>query len=385
MRSSLPFIYLAIVASFLNLFLQVALTPVFARSLSTDLGLVALAVSAYSIANLVGNLFSGLVVDRFNKATVLVSGILLGAGALALCGTATQTGTLVALLMLNGLAFSVVTPAAYALLSRRLSDEQRDQGMARSGVTIGLSAMIGPPVAGGLADLLGHAGAYGAIGGFLAILGLVLAFGLRGAASGDAEGEVGIEDLLAILGDRRLFGAYLGAFLLMYMNGALVFALPPHVKALGYKGATSGALFSTFAVMAIVVFVSPLGNLARRLGAMRAMATGSLLLGLGCGLLAFVDRLPLMISAMAVYGVGFGLVFPAALAALVAAAPEGKRGSAFGVFYAVFSLGSIAGPFALSRAAIFGLSPFLLAPLLPAIAALGLWWWGSRRASVATA
>ncbi|HEY9897894.1 MAG TPA: MFS transporter [Pantanalinema sp.] len=381
----MPFIYLAIVTSFLNLFLQVALTPVFARGLSTDLGLVALAVSAYSIANLVGNLFAGLVVDRFDKVAVLVAGLLAGAAALGLCGTATGIAPLVVLLMLNGLAFSVVTPAAYALLSLHLPDEKRAQGMARSGVTIGLSAMIGPPVAGGLSDLLGHAGAYGAIGGFLVLMGVVLAFGLRGTASGAGDQDVGLRDLVEILGDRRLLPAYLGAFILMYMNGGLVFALPPHLKAMGYRGAMTGALFSTFAVMAIAVFVSPLGNLSRRLGAMRAMAVGAVLLGLGCGLLAFVDRLPLMVAAMAVYGLGFGLVFPAALAALVASSPEGKRGSAFGVFYALFSLGGIAGPFALSRAAGLGVSPFLLATLVPAIAAFGLWSWGARRSLPATA
>ncbi|MNY29189.1 Major Facilitator Superfamily protein [compost metagenome] len=147
----------------------------------------------------------------------------------------------------------------------------------------------------------------------------------------------------------------------------------------------TGALFSTFAVTAIAVFVSPLGTLSRRLGAPRTMAVGAILLSLGCGLLSVFDRLPLMIAAMAVYGLGFGLVFPASLAALVASTPEGKRGSAFGVFYAVFSLGSVAGPFALSRAAALGLSPFLLAPLLPAVAALGLWWWGTRRVQPATA
>ncbi|MNT89167.1 hypothetical protein D3C72_2298470 [compost metagenome] len=59
--------------------------------------------------------------------------------------------------------------------------------------------------------------------------------------------------------------------------------------------------------------------------------------------------------------------------------PEGKRGSAFGVFYALFSLGGIAGPFALSRAAGLGVSPFLLATLVPAIAAVALWVAHGRR------
>jgi MFS family permease len=213
----------------------------------------------------------------------------------------------------------------------------------------------------------------------------VLAFGLRGASAAEGEAEVGLKELAALLVERRLWVAYLGAFLLMYMNSALVFALPPHLKALGFRGAMTGALFSTFALVAIAVFVSPLGTLARRLGAVRAVAVGAVLLGTGCGLLALVDRLPLMFAAMAVYGVGFGLVFPASLAALVAKAPEGQRGSAFGVFYAVFSLGAVAGPFALARAVELGFSPFAIAPLIPLIAALGLWWWSTRRPQPATA
>lgn len=375
-------IYLAIITGFLNLFLQVPLTPVYARSLTTDLLLVAFAVSAYSIANLVGNLFSGLVVDRFNKVTVLVGGLLLGALAMWGCGSVSTIQALVPLLMLNGVAISVVTPAAYTLLSQHLSDDDRGPGMARSGVTIGLAAMMGPPVAGLLADRLGEPGAYRSIGTFLAVMAVLMAVSLKRSAN-DEVTDVGLSDLWGILGDRKLFLAWVGAFTLMFVNGGLVFALPSYVKGMGHSAAMVGALFSTFAVSAILVFVTPLGNLARRVGPARALAAGAVLLAVGCGALALLRPLPALMAAMAVYGVGFGLVFPAALAALVANAPEHARGSAFGIFYAIFSLGAIAGPFALSQAGLLHVSPFLLAAALPIVFSVVLTIWGRKLIRIA--
>ena len=83
-------IYLAILTGFLNLFLQVPLTPVHARQLTPDLGWVALAVSAYSVTNLAGNLLAGFLIDRIPKGVAIAGGLALGALGLALASGATQ-------------------------------------------------------------------------------------------------------------------------------------------------------------------------------------------------------------------------------------------------------------------------------------------------------
>lgn len=46
---------------------------------------------------------------------------------------------------------------------------------------------------------------------------------------------------------------------------------------------------------------------------------------------------------MALYGLGFGLIFPAANAQVADAARPSERGSAFGIFYAFYSVGVILG------------------------------------------
>lgn len=364
-------IYLTILASFLNLFLLVPLTPVYARQLTTDLGWVAVAVSAYSITNLIGNLFAGFLVDRAPKGLVISAGLALGGASLG--GVALSPGiiSLTLALMLNGAALSVVTPAAFALLSQALPPGSKAAGMARSGATIGLAAMIGPPVGGLLADRLGYPAAYMAIGAFLLAVAVISLPALRRTVPVPPE-PTSWADFLGLLRDPKLMLPYLGGFTLMFANGSLIFALPPFIKELGLPGVLIGALFSTFALSAMIVFLSPLGTLPRRWGATRALAMGAALMGLGIALIPSLKALPTLFGALSLYGLGFGLVFPSSVSALIGAVPEGKRGTGFGIFYAIFSLGAVAGPVLLARAPGLHLSPFHLAAFLPIGLALAL-------------
>ena len=52
---------------------------------------------------------------------------------------------------------------------------------------------------------------------------------------------------------------------------------------------------------------------------------------------------------MAVFGLGYGLVFPAATALVIGATGADRRGMAFGIFYAVYSLGVVVGASASGR------------------------------------
>ena len=71
---------------------------------------------------------------------------------------------------------------------------------------------------------------------------------------------------------------------------------------------------------------------------------------------------------MAVFGLGYGLVFPAATALVASATGADRRGMAFGVFYAVYSLGVVVGASGSGRLAtisddLVGL-PFLVAAVV---------------------
>jgi MFS family permease len=366
-------LYLAILAAFLNLFVQIPLTPVHARELTPLLWVVGLAVAAYSTANLAGNLFAGLLVDRFPRGPLIAGGLAAGGAALVAAGAGPRDPWwLVGCLAANGLALAVVTPAAFAGLLARDPGAGRTRDLARSGAAIGVAALVGPPVGGLLGDALGAPAAYQAAGLALVAVALLTAPFLDRGAREACEGEPGLPELWAVARARALRPAYVGAFTLMAVNGALVFVLPPAVRAMGAPAAMTGALFGAFALTALGVFLSPASAALARLGERRAIACGAAVVAAACLALASAASLPAMIAAMAVYGTGFGAVYLGAAGVLAREAPAALRGTATGVFYAVFSLGAALGPLALAQAGLGGPGALAIAALLPAALAARL-------------
>ncbi len=67
----------------------------------------------------------------------------------------------------------------------------------------------------------------------------------------------------------------------------------------------------------------------------------------------------LLYAILAVYGLGFALLFPSINKLLIHATSEGNRGQAYGIFYALFSAGSVASLSGLVRScsAVTGIVP----------------------------
>ncbi|MGH2350923.1 MAG: MFS transporter, partial [Chloroflexota bacterium] len=78
-------------------------------------------------------------------------------------------------------------------------------------------------------------------------------------------------------------------------------------------------------------------------GRHRPLAGGLAIIGLGLLALAATRQMVGTYGAMALFGLGFGLLFPAATALVADASGLGERGAAFGLFYAAYSLGVVVG------------------------------------------
>ena len=101
-----------------------------------------------------------------------------------------------------------------------------------------------------------------------------------------------------------------------------------------------------------------------------ALVLGSLLAALA--LLAVSPTLEVDVVAMLLYGVGYGLIFPAAAGAVAIASDPSERGRANGAFNLSFDVGISAGPILGGTLAtlIVGLTPFSGGLLLVAFALL---------------
>jgi MFS family permease len=102
-------------------------------------------------------------------------------------------------------------------------------------------------------------------------------------------------------------------------------------------------LFASFALAAIVVQVLPFGRMSDRWGRERAMLLGLALIALSLFALALMQQWETLLLAMFAYGIGFGFLFPAMTALMADETTPQTRGTASGIFTAVYSLGVTVG------------------------------------------
>ena len=93
----------------------------------TQLGL---ALTAFNITTALCQTPAGFLVDRIGARSVLVAGLVLGAGCLAIVGLVPSFWLLVAMFALFGVANGVYHPADYAILSQLVSSERASQAFS---------------------------------------------------------------------------------------------------------------------------------------------------------------------------------------------------------------------------------------------------------------
>lgn len=353
---------------------QLAWAPVLVllATAAGDPGAVAVAASAYSLANLLGNLGFGFLSDRLGRYRVAGAGLLAMAGTAMLHLAASSPALLVGARFLHGLSAAAVAPAALAVVSDGLPGNRRGEAMARVGLVIALASMAAPPISGRLARTAGVAIAVAVLAAGLALVGTITVIaslkdpGFRMRRLRPADEAAHPADLAFNPALTAMSGAV--AFAIMFGQNVLFYALPLRGAQLGMDAARVGSLLSAFAVGAFIAFVPPLSRLADKVGRLRPIGAGMALTATGLMGLSLASSTGFIAAALLVYGLGFGLAFPAVSALSSDAAGQGRRGLAFGVLTAAFSAGAIVGP--LVTRALDGVMPaFTVAGV---VAAMGL-------------
>lgn len=362
-------LYLTLWATFFDQMGQLPVLAPLAADLGASAAMVGLITAAYSVTNLMGNALVGRGIDRFGRWPFLAIGPLLAAVTIAAHAGAATPAALLALRALHGLAVAVITPAAFALIGDLSNRSNRGQHMAVSGAFIALASMVAPPLTGALSDRQGPDGVFWLLAFVLAAVGFLGFSGWRRSRGLAARPREAGGPSKALSFSSSLLLAYSGAFALMFGQGVLTFALPLKAAALGYSGGLTGALFSSFALGALLLFLTPANRVTDRRGRIVPLLWGLGLISFSLLLLAGGQALFLLIAALFAYGVGFALTFQATGALVVDATNPGNRGTAFGLFYATFSLGAAVGP-ALTGALATAVDPFLVTTLVVAAAAL---------------
>ena len=332
-----------VLVAFLDLFMQLPVISAYARSLGATASMGGAIVGMYSASNLLGNVGAGALLDRLNRKRLITVGMLLTSASLYLYTYAETPGQLLALRAFHGLAAGVLAPGAFAMLGDRTA-RHHTRSIGLSGALIAVSAVIGPPVAGVIRDLWGFGAVFSTSGTLMLMAAAVFwvrvpAIPMESVESQDADGKHIPAGMW-----RRLIPVFCAVLAMTFGIGSLINHLPIALEATGAAPRTSGIAFATFSLVATVVMGSPAHGIVDDVSRRLAVLAGLLLL-CGSGVILGVSNgavLPAF-GAMVVFGLGFGLLFPSLAATVSEVTLSRRRGIAFGIFYAVYSLGVVFG------------------------------------------
>jgi EmrB/QacA subfamily drug resistance transporter len=137
--------------------LDSTIAQVAAPSIRHDLGgsfaVIQWITAAYGLAMAVGLLMGGRLGDLYGRKRVLLAGLGAFCIASAACAGATGPGELIAARVLQGAAGAVMVPQVFGLIRDLFAPEEMGTAFAVYGPIMGLSAMLGPIMSGGLIGL----------------------------------------------------------------------------------------------------------------------------------------------------------------------------------------------------------------------------------------
>jgi MFS transporter, DHA1 family, multidrug resistance protein len=341
------------VTLFLSFMDVAALLPTVAphvRGLGAGATGVGLAVGAYSATNLPANILGGLLLDRVGRRRVTILGFLLAALAVLGYSLATTVGGFIAIRATHGIAGGILVTAVFAVAGDRTRAGGAGRSFGRFGALIGAAWVIGPAMAGAVRQLAGTDVVFRSIAVLLLVGALVTALFIHDvprdesddpSAGDDAVGEAVSRGraMRELAGRPPVRRALVATIAWMGAVGILAGFLPETAEALGAPASAVGGLFTAYAVMAGLMMLSPLAGRVDRGGADGMIAAGLAIVALALAAMIVAPDLTSLVLASALFGTGYGLIFPAVTGVVSLAATTRTRGRAFGLFNAAFSVG----------------------------------------------
>jgi len=320
----------------------------------------------------------GRAMDLRGRRGVILVGSALNSCALALYLTVETVGvSLYAIRILHGIAEAMLFTAFFTYAADCVPAGRRTEGLALFGVSgmlpIALGALLG--------DVILGRWDYQAmfwVAFMLAVLSFALALPLRDMPRGSREGDDASRGFRDALFQRDLLPVWCVAGAFALALAAVFTFLKRFVDETGL--ATVGSFFSAYAGVAIVLRLF-LGWMPDRVGPKRVLYPALGFVVAAFALLATANSDNQVIAAGVLFGIGHGYAFPVLFGIVVTRAREADRGSAMGIFTALFDVGAVlGGPLTgvLISVAGFG-AGFGVAGAIVLAGAVAFFFWDGRR------
>jgi MFS family permease len=352
--------------------------PGFARHFGVSTAAAASVVSAFALMRIVGALPAGRLVDKFGEPLVMAVGIAIVAVSSIVAGFSNSFAELIVLRGAGGLGSAMFGVSAQTMLLVSVPSEQRGRasGLYAGGFLVG---GISGPALGGLVAAWSMRAPFIIYGAMLVVPAAIAAAVLRDRSGRRVEAgprETRTFSEIASALKSRAYRAAAAAnladgFSAIGVRSALV---PLFVRDVLHRSAIwTGIGFGVVAVLNAATLL-PGGRLADRLGRRPVIVTGCLVSAGGMVMLALIPGPAGYLAALAVFGVGSGLL-DVGPAAVIGDILGGQGGTVVASYQMAGDIGAVTGPVTagyLVDVASYGAAFGLAAGVLAVAAVLGL-------------
>ncbi|MFO7773383.1 MAG: MFS transporter [Dehalococcoidia bacterium] len=329
---------------FIDTHLLIPVIALYASSLGAGIGMVGLIVGLYSIINTPANIVFGQLIDRVGYKAPLIGGLIGNVFSMVFYAFTRSPLHLALVRVLHGASGALVAPSTMSIIAHHSVSERRGRSMSFYGMALASASLIGYPVSGLIASRLGFNALFffgASLVGVGMLLSLMLPGGSKTAKGRSATGEI-FRNVRSLLTRKGLLPSYAAIFAQYFTFGGVVTLLPVHVERLGMGAFEVGMLLAGFSAM-FVITQFPSGTISDRMGRLPPIVGGLLCVILSLTALPWLASFPLLAVVMALYGAGYGLLFPSISALLTDHTGMGERGLATGLFHALLTAGVAVG------------------------------------------
>lgn len=355
MRGAFRVLFLTVFIDLMGFGIVVPVLAFSAKTYGVDGTTLGLILASFSLMQFFFSPIWGRVSDRVGRRPVLMASLFGNVIGFATFALASNVLMLFASRILCGIASSSI-PTAQAYVADSTDNEGRAKGMAIIGMAFGLGLVLGPPMGGLLSSAGTHFGlAAPLLPGFVAAMLSATAFLLatfllpesnprkpRGPERWSPIDVASYKVFFHIRG-LRLAGLSLATLMctlaslspILVMVGRDRFSLS--AKEVGY-------LFGLMGIVVVLLQLTVLDRITKRLGDIGSALTGAASLMLGLLLVPWTQDTRVLIAATCLMGVGQGLCNPTLSAYISKVAPPTERGGILGVSSSLTALARVIGP-----------------------------------------
>jgi DHA2 family multidrug resistance protein-like MFS transporter len=147
-----------------------------------------------------------------------------------------------------------------------------------------------------------------------------------------------INQFREIIFRKSMISPYLSILAMMFNMGIVTAAYTVMLESATYTVGQTGMILSIMVIFSILIHY-PAGILSDKIGYIKVMLIGLILIALSFGIFIISFKSPFPMIGMALLGVGHGLIFPSSAGMIKEKTKDSESGVAMGTFYALIVAG----------------------------------------------